>query len=455
MAAAANLPDELKHIGTYLQRAAEIQERDPIISYYATYYAAKLAVPKTNQSNRATVEQLLVTLEKQKKSFGDNEAISNDLVGYAHIENFALRIFTMADNEDRNGQSSKKTARNFVAAANYLEILKVFGDIDSEVEGKIKYSKWRAAEILKAIRDGRQPAPPPDANKPKEEPSFSPGPDQSLEGFSSSSAIPGTPGVTGGFGEMNISGTPFSPATVVPHVLPVTPQPIHRAALDAPTITDFPSPPIASADAFGIINNQNLIGGGNFGDNTFQNPVNNMSSNWNMPTGNPSQDQGQNFYNPAGSPHVLPPQQPPSNFISAAAQPPPPAPSSGYMPTGSNPMSPASNMSNVPFGYGANNNNNNNLYQAPVAPSPGPSVPAQPPYGQPAFTAPSAPFQQPQPSSQQPYTPIPIVLDPEVNTKVQKHCKWTISALTYDDVPAAIDNLEKALALLRPYHNKQ
>jgi len=247
---------------------------------------------------------------------------------------------------------------------------------------------------------------------------------------------------------MSISGTTFSPANVVSPVLPVTPQPIHRAALDAPTITDFPSPPIASIDAFGIINNQNLIGGGNFVDNTFQNPVNtNMSSNWNMPTGNPSQDQGQNFYNPAGSPHVLPPQQPPSNFISTAAQPPPPAPSSGYMSTGSNPMSPASNMSNVPFGYGANNNNN--LYQAPVVPSPGPSVPAQPPYGQPAFTAPSAPFQQPQPSSQQSYAPIPIVLDPEINTKVQKHCKWTVSALTYDDVPAAIDNLEKALALLR------
>lgn len=34
MAASANLPDELKHIGTYLQRAAEVQERDPVISYY-------------------------------------------------------------------------------------------------------------------------------------------------------------------------------------------------------------------------------------------------------------------------------------------------------------------------------------------------------------------------------------------------------------------------------------
>lgn len=36
MAAVPDLPEELKHIGTFLQRAAEVQERDPIISYYGT-----------------------------------------------------------------------------------------------------------------------------------------------------------------------------------------------------------------------------------------------------------------------------------------------------------------------------------------------------------------------------------------------------------------------------------
>ena len=36
-----------------------------------------------------------------------NEAILNDVVGYAHIENFALKIFVNADNEDRAGKASK------------------------------------------------------------------------------------------------------------------------------------------------------------------------------------------------------------------------------------------------------------------------------------------------------------------------------------------------------------
>lgn len=70
-----------------------------------------------------------------------NEAIVNDTIGYAHVENFALKIFLSADNEDRNGQASKykhvnfrKTARTFLAASVFLEVLKYFGELDSDVK---------------------------------------------------------------------------------------------------------------------------------------------------------------------------------------------------------------------------------------------------------------------------------------------------------------------------------
>ena len=36
----------------------------------------------------------------------------------------------------------------------------------------------------------------------------------------------------------------------------------------------------------------------------------------------------------------------------------------------------------------------------------------------------------------------------------QKYAKYAISSLQYDDIPAAVDNLEKALALLRPLNKK-
>jgi len=36
-----------------------------------------------------------------------NEAITNDTVGYAQVENFALKVFVNADNEDRAGKANK------------------------------------------------------------------------------------------------------------------------------------------------------------------------------------------------------------------------------------------------------------------------------------------------------------------------------------------------------------
>lgn len=40
-------------------------------------------------------------------------------------------------------------------------------------------------------------------------------------------------------------------------------------------------------------------------------------------------------------------------------------------------------------------------------------------------------------------------LDPEKIQKAQKYCKWATSALNYDDIKTAIDNLQKALTLLQ------
>lgn len=62
------------------------------------------------------------------------EEISNDLVGYAHVQNFAMKIFLNADNEDRAGNASLKTAKTFLAASILLQILKSFGEIEEEVQ---------------------------------------------------------------------------------------------------------------------------------------------------------------------------------------------------------------------------------------------------------------------------------------------------------------------------------
>jgi vacuolar protein sorting-associated protein VTA1 len=44
---------------------------------------------------------------KEKSLLKDNEAVVSDVVGFAHVQAFASKIFLNADNEDRAGQASK------------------------------------------------------------------------------------------------------------------------------------------------------------------------------------------------------------------------------------------------------------------------------------------------------------------------------------------------------------
>ncbi|KAI8902655.1 Vta1 like-domain-containing protein [Globomyces pollinis-pini] len=165
-------PAELKFIITYLQRAKELDEKEPIISYYCRYYALKLAVEKGAKSKEAEgyLLSLMDKVEKDKLKLIDLEAVKNETIGYAHVENFALKIFLTADNEDRNGQATKKTARTFLAASIFLEVLKGFGDgeVDSDTIQKIKYAKFKVTDIMKALKEGRIPVAGPPGNIPDE-----------------------------------------------------------------------------------------------------------------------------------------------------------------------------------------------------------------------------------------------------------------------------------------------
>ncbi|RPD64824.1 DUF605-domain-containing protein [Lentinus tigrinus ALCF2SS1-6] len=161
------IPPELKAITAYLQRADELQKNDPVISYWCAYYAAQqgIALKLKDSAARRFLFDLLGLLERMKTDLGPNDAVHDEPASAAYVENFALRVFAGADNEDRSGNITRNTARKFLAAANFLEIMRIFDsdkaaiDLPS-IEEKIKYAKWRAADISKAIREGRKPTPP-------------------------------------------------------------------------------------------------------------------------------------------------------------------------------------------------------------------------------------------------------------------------------------------------------
>lgn len=129
------------------------------------------------------------------------------------------------------------------------------------------------------------------------------------------------------------------------------------------------------------------------------------------------------------------------------------------LPTVPSPSSPGSSNAVDDFG----------LPQVPPRLPDNPPTPTNPVLPSPdfGFNLPSTPAPQPSLPPAQPVVPSPrpslppgdmswkpsgsggVLLTPEQMTKAQKYCKFAGSALSYDDVPTALQNLEKAMHLLK------
>ena len=79
------------------------------MAYWCAYYAAQVGISLKAKGNpsREVLFNLLGVLEHLKKDIGPNDAIDMDAASSAYVENFALRVFAMADNEDRSGGANR------------------------------------------------------------------------------------------------------------------------------------------------------------------------------------------------------------------------------------------------------------------------------------------------------------------------------------------------------------
>ncbi|KXS18642.1 DUF605-domain-containing protein [Gonapodya prolifera JEL478] len=336
----------------FIQRAEELRNHEPIIAYYCEFYAARKAMevrPTTiaPQEFQIFLVALLDHLEKEKTRLSTSDAITNQDAGKAYVENFALKVFSSADNEDRAGKAGKNTARKFFAAKLFLETLNIWGELEDEIQQKLSYARWKAVDIEKALKEGRKP----------------------------------TPGPANGEGDMEVSdlgpGVGQFPASTDQNLAPGGPPspPEVQSFQPGPGYPNQPSPPApfppAEFSRDGYMNHT--------GDQNFNNQPPQQYMQFPSPPNYPI-----NTY----PPQPFPPQQP--------AQPQP------------------QHMATAPYGGG----------------KPGG-------YGNAAPTL----------ADLYPY-------DPKVLANAQKYSRFAISAIQYDDIETAVDNLQKALALLRPYSKR-
>lgn len=153
------LPPQFKPIQHYLRTAQELDKREPVVAYYCRLYAMQtgMKIDSKNPECRKFLCKLMDQLEAMKKQFGDNEAITQEIVGSAHVENYALKMFLYADNEDRAGQFHKNMIKSFYTASLLIDVLTVFGELTDENVQHRKYARWKATYIHNCLKNGETP----------------------------------------------------------------------------------------------------------------------------------------------------------------------------------------------------------------------------------------------------------------------------------------------------------
>ncbi|KAL4580037.1 hypothetical protein LXL04_016211 [Taraxacum kok-saghyz] len=143
----------------YLQRADELQKHEPLVAYYCRLYAMErgLRIPQSERTK--TTNSLLISLMNQLEK--DKKTVQLQPDDNLHVEGFASNVFAKADKQDRAGRADLNTAKTFYAASIFFEILNQFGVLQPDLEQKQKYAAWKAADIRKAIKEGRKPVPGP------------------------------------------------------------------------------------------------------------------------------------------------------------------------------------------------------------------------------------------------------------------------------------------------------
>mmetsp|Transcript_10615 Transcript_10615/g.12185 ORF Transcript_10615/g.12185 Transcript_10615/m.12185 type:complete len:325 (+) Transcript_10615:211-1185(+) len=184
----SKVPAALKPVKPFLLRAQEIEKsKSPdagTVAFLCRQYAIGKALEFEGILEDETAKGYLMdVMDKLEKAKAEEPKLKDDEASKKTMESFALKVFQAADDQYRAGLADKGTARSFYAAASFLEVAK---PEDPEFANLRKYAKFKATDIIKAIKDGRQPLPEPEETEEVEDdgldmpsaPSFEPLPKQ-------------------------------------------------------------------------------------------------------------------------------------------------------------------------------------------------------------------------------------------------------------------------------------
>jgi len=152
-----SVPPQFKKLKKYIREGKKLSNRQPGPAYYTLLFAVQQAMTIDSQSTEAKIFIGNVMDDMEKiKSKPEYPDIAQEEHKVA-IEELALRVFDAADEVDKRGEATKKTAQAFSTAFVLCDVLKHFGDRDEEIVTKGKYALMKTASILTALKQGKKP----------------------------------------------------------------------------------------------------------------------------------------------------------------------------------------------------------------------------------------------------------------------------------------------------------
>ncbi|PFH62154.1 hypothetical protein XA68_14823 [Ophiocordyceps unilateralis] len=157
------LPPGLKipEVSRFINRANQLRSIKPALAYWCEYHAVNQIVGRSlhtaDDACFAFTKTLIERLEAIKAEREDDDAIVDNDAGQAYVEQFANETFARAERALRADKVTRQTADTFDAAATFFDLTREWGTPNAETLQKIKFAKWNAARILKAIREGKDP----------------------------------------------------------------------------------------------------------------------------------------------------------------------------------------------------------------------------------------------------------------------------------------------------------
>ncbi|KAJ5245890.1 Vacuolar protein sorting-associate Vta1 N-terminal [Penicillium chermesinum] len=160
---ASSIPARLRtaDIGRFALRAVQIEKVKPVVAYWCNFHIVNQIIERglhnTDDEIKTYTTNLVDKLEQFKSENPDNETITDNVAASAYVEQFGLEVFGRAEAAMAANKVTKQTADTFQAAATFLELCQVWGDLDPEIAGRIKFAKYHAVRIVKAIKAGEDP----------------------------------------------------------------------------------------------------------------------------------------------------------------------------------------------------------------------------------------------------------------------------------------------------------